>query len=86
MLRAELSKDIPGIYVADSLDRYKVFFDVLERDSRGALHRRQRTRTFKIDDDYDIEGEPVDASTREESLGPSAARGRRCASPCGSRG
>jgi integrase len=63
MLRAELSHDLAGIYVNDALSAYKVFYDALERDARGRLHRRQRTRTFRRDDPHDIDGEPVDALT-----------------------
>jgi integrase len=63
MLSAELREDLPGIYVSDDLTRYKVFYDALERDGRGRLHRRQRTRTFRRDELHDIEGEPVDALT-----------------------
>lgn len=62
-LVAELKDDIPGLYIADTLDRYKVWFDVLERDARGDLHRRQRTATFKRGEPYDVDGEMVDAWT-----------------------
>lgn len=62
-LHAELSRDVPGIYISDDLTRYKVFYDALERDARSRLHRRQRTRTFRRDEAHDIDGEPVDALT-----------------------
>jgi integrase len=60
-MRAMLSKDRPGIYADEQVTRLKVFYDVLERDARGRLHRRQRTRTFRIDDEHEIDGERVDA-------------------------
>ena len=63
MLRGLLREDVPGVYISDDFTRYKVFYDVLERDARGRMHRRQRTRTFQREDEHDIEGEPVDALT-----------------------
>ena len=57
---------MPGIYISDDLTRFKVFYDVLERDARGRLHRRQRTKTFARGErgqpyDYDDEGNPISA-------------------------
>jgi integrase len=52
----------PGIYRDDSFVRYKAYADILERDSRGTLHRRQITRTFR-EGEADEDGNPVDALT-----------------------
>jgi integrase len=38
--------DIPGVYASDTGTTYKVVFTAVERDSRGHVHRRQRTRNF----------------------------------------
>jgi integrase len=52
----------PGIYRDDSFLRYKAYADILERDNRGTLHRRQITRTFR-EGEADEDGNPVDALT-----------------------
>jgi integrase len=53
-------EDQPGIYRDDMFTRYKAYADVLERDSRGTLHRRQITKTFR-EGDADEDGNVVDA-------------------------
>ena len=37
------------IYISDAFDRYKVYYTAIERDARGRVTTRQRTRTFRRD-------------------------------------
>jgi integrase len=46
------SLDIPGVYVSGTGTTYKVVFSAVERDSRGHVRRRQRTRNFPRRDTY----------------------------------
>jgi integrase len=55
-------EDYPGIYRDDLFMRYKAYADVLQRDSRGTLHRRQITRTFR-EGEANADGNVVDALT-----------------------
>jgi integrase len=54
-------EDHPGIYRDEMWGRFKAYADVLERDARGHVHRRQITKTFREGEEVDEDGNPVGA-------------------------